>query len=292
MNHFTISDIENLTRIKAHTLRVWEKRYHLISPKRTESGHRFFDGEDLKTMLRIAWLYDNGHKISQIAKLSQDEMRNRALGFDDKEIGPEQFLNTLMEASIDLNHELLNKTLGDAADQLGFEKMILKVAFPFLKKIGLLWLTGHLIPAQEHFASSIISHKIIAETDRLPPAAVPMEKRTVLLFSPPGEHHELPLLFVQYLLRKNGIPTYYFGPGIKSSLLREFCSEKKVHEVYFHLITNLTRIDLYSYLNELSELLPQQRIYFSGIRPGVEKRLPERVTYLDNNESIMKYIGQ
>ena len=292
MNHFTISDIENLTRIKAHTLRVWEKRYHLITPKRTLSGHRFYDGEDLKTMLRIAWLYDNGHKISQIAQFSHDEMRVRALGFDIKEVAPEHYLNMLMEASIDLNTFLFKKAMQDASDQLGFETMILKIAFPFLKKIGLLWLTGHVIPAQEHFASTLITQRILLETDKLPPVNPMADGRIIALFTPPGEHHEVPLLYVKYLLRKKSVQTVYFGAGIATDTLTTYCQYKKVDQLYFHLITNLTRIDLFTYLRTLGEQLPGKKIFFSGIRPEIEKKLPEGIHYLGSNEAILEFIDR
>lgn len=289
MNNFTISDIENLTRIKAHTLRVWEQRYNLLQPKRTETGHRYYDGEDLKLLLRVSWLYHHHFKISHIARFSEQEMKEKALGLESTPLAPEQLLNRLMEVSIDLDEEGFRATLDRAIQQQGFQSTMLSVVFPFLKKLGLFWLTGHVIPSQEHFASAIIIQKILTETDALPMPLALQSKRNVLLFTPTGEHHEIPILFVRYLMKKSGLPFTYMGSGVSLDTLKEYCTKKQVSELYFHLITNLTRKDLVTYLQELQAIAPGKPVYFSGLRPDVEVALPEGVHYLDSQEAILSY---
>ncbi|MFM7840040.1 MAG: MerR family transcriptional regulator, partial [Chitinophagaceae bacterium] len=202
MNQFSISDIENLTRIKAHTLRIWESRYDLFVSKRLPSGHRYYDGEDLKKMLLIASLYYNGYKISQIAAFSEAEIRQKTLVLDEPTADPEKYLNSLMEASLDLNHAGMAALLNTMVAQLGVERMISHVIFPFLKKLGLFWLTGHVLPSQEHFASSLLMHCLLREIDALPSPVKSPTQRNILLFTPQGEQHEIPLLYTYYLLKK------------------------------------------------------------------------------------------
>src|SRR5687767_14826166 len=146
MNHFSIRDIENMSGIKAHTLRIWEQRFQLCCPKRKASKHRIYDNEDLKHILRIAYLYHNGHKISRIAAMTENEIRSLALETKPGAENCEIFINQLMEASIDFNQVYFEKILHTSLLHFGFEKAILSVIFPLLRKIGLLWLTGHIIP--------------------------------------------------------------------------------------------------------------------------------------------------
>ena len=289
MNNFTISDIENLTRIKAHTLRIWEQRYNLLVPKRTETGHRYYDGEDLKSILRVAWLYHHDYKISRISKMSADEIREKALGLDHTPLAPEQLLNRLLECSIDFDESSFIQTLNQSIQQQGFSATMLQIIFPFLKKLGLFWLTGHVIPSQEHFASALIIRKILFETDQLP-QPIYTGKRKVVLFTPLGEHHEIPLLFVRYLMKKNSVRVAYLGANISNEILKDYCTKKKlVTELYFHLITNLTRTDLSDYLQQLRKDIPGVMIYFSGIRPDITFRLPPDMYYLDSQEAILNY---
>src|ERR1700755_2349496 len=132
MNHFTIKDIENLSGIKAHTLRIWEKRYGIITPKRKLSKHRFYDGDDLKQILRITQLYNNGYKISTIAKMPLNELSAYKAGTASKE---ESIINILIEATIDLDEMILSETLRKAISTFGLEACMVNILFPYFEKI-------------------------------------------------------------------------------------------------------------------------------------------------------------
>src|SRR5215204_1774106 len=158
MQSFTIKDIENLTGIKAHTLRIWEQRYRFFTPKRKESLHRIYDNEDLKQLLRISFLYNSGWKISKIANLSSDEVQDLV---KNAEVGKENyrvFVNHLIEAALDFNEYAFIEQLNRIIETTGFEKSITEICYPFLLKIGHLWSTNNVIPAQEHFSSYIIQN--------------------------------------------------------------------------------------------------------------------------------------
>lgn len=263
MDIFTISDLEHLTGIKAHTLRTWEQRYGILNPERKKSQHRIYSDEDLKSILRIVFLYNKGLKISKIASLSDEEIREIALGKNLVLHESAVYLNRLTEASIDFNEELFEEDLVQAIAHIGMEKTVEEIIFPFLKRMGIFWLTGHVLPAQEHFASNIIIRKIIGAIETIPAPATSSDRR-VLLFTPPGEFHEIPLLFVYYLLKKNGVPCVYLGTDKSMAIVKEVVMTQRITELFLIVITNLTKQDTSSYLEELSNNFPDQDIFYSG----------------------------
>lgn len=288
MNFFSIRDIENLTGIKAHTLRIWEQRYQLFNPKRRESKHRFYDNDDLKFILRIAYLYNNGFKISQIAGFSENEIMQMALELKPHDDNFDIYINQLTEAAIDLDQVRFDKILHTLVLHAGFEKSIIKVLFPLLKKIGLLWLTGNVIPAQEHFASALIIKKMLVAIDGLE-KPVNNKDRKVLLFTPVGELHEIPLLFMHYMLKKNGVPHIYLGKNVSLDMLDLVCRQHPVNQLYFHVITNLTRCDMKEYVCRLSQMFPDKEIVFSGSQACQCEGAPANVRRLMCNEEMMLF---
>ena len=288
MNVFSIKDIENLTGIKAHTLRIWEQRYNLINPKRRESKHRFYDNDDLKYLLRIAYLYNNGYKISRIAGFSEEEIKKMALEIRSDADNYEIYSNQLTEACFDLDKARFEKILHNLVLHVGFEKSILCVVFPMLKRIGLLWLTGNVIPAQEHFASALIIKKIAVAIDGLERPAFTGNRR-VLLYTPCGEHHEIPILFMQYILKKNGVPYIYPGINVSLDMLNTICGRQPVTQIYFHLISNLIKCDINEYLRKLTTMFPDKEIVFSGTQNcQVHCSLPN-VRLLKSNQDLLQF---
>jgi DNA-binding transcriptional MerR regulator len=168
MQQFTIKDVENLCNIKAHTIRIWEQRYKLIVPKRKESLRRIYDNEDLKQLLRVSFLYHNGWKISRIASLTEDEIINEVYKSEINSITYKNYIIQLIVAAIDFNEPQFLEILDSLTRKIGFEKCVTDICYPYLQRVGLLWVTNNVIPAQEHFSSYIIMHKIIAEIDKLP----------------------------------------------------------------------------------------------------------------------------
>jgi MerR family transcriptional regulator, light-induced transcriptional regulator len=288
MQQFSIRDIENLCGIKAHTLRIWEQRYGLSLSKRKVSLRRYYDNEDLKQLLRIAYLYHHGYKISCIASMNKEEILD--LAKKGREPGEfESFVNQMIEASLDFDSDQLESIAHQAVVQLGLVKALNQIFYPFLEKIGLLWMTNHAVPAQEHFSSHIISKKIIREIDRLPNKAQHYRKK-ILLFSPPGEYHEIPLLFILYLFKKSGHLPIYLGTNINFQCLEYICNEKKVENLYLHLITNFTNCPPEDYLIKLAKILPGRKIIASG--PAFQNIIgaPIEITLLHSQEEIQNFI--
>ena len=288
MYQFMIRDIENLCGIKAHTLRIWEQRYQFLTPKRKESNHRLYDNGDLKKLLRISILYHRGWKVSKIAQLTPEQIIAEVHQKQTGTTNYQYFINQLLECALDFEKDGFSKQLQNIIEKVGFENCVVHVCYPLLQKIGILWMTNHVIPAQEHFCSYIIQHKIIAETDKLPtPSAAAPE---ILLFCPHGEYHELPLFFIDYLLKKNGWRTIFLGSNVSFDLLKQFTVTKKVSHLFLHVITNFTGFTLDEYFEQLCQLFPDKKIVTSGnVVFGLQRNFTN-LTVLKSDAAIYDFV--
>lgn len=291
MQKFTIRDIENLTGIKAHTLRVWEQRYGFFQAQRKESMHRFYDNEDLKKLLRVAFLYHTGWKISKIADLGEgavlEEVRKAALAGNSQQAS---YVIQLIEAALDFDEYTFSSLLDSITAQIGFEDCITQVCYPYLQKIGLLWSTNNIIPAQEHFTSYLIQNRIIKETETITRKEKQLPQ--LVLFGPRGEHHELPLLFINYLLKKNHRGTVFLGPNVELPVLEQVASLPGIRYIYFHLITNLTGFFLDDYLEQVCRLFPDKRIIASGVSTAQSQRTFANLTILRSDKEIYEFVRE
>lgn len=221
---YTIKDLERLSGIKAHTIRMWEQRYELLAPQRTDTNIRYYSGTDLRKLLNVAVLNQKGIKISHIAQMSAAEMHTKIEAFS-KNFGDKQTqIEGLVVAMIELDEHRFNRILSGCVSQFGFEETMLQVAYPFFNKVGVLWQTGSIVPAQEHFISNLVRQKLIVAIDSL----VVEEKkdaRKFVLFLPEGELHELGLLFYAYLVKKAGHRAIYLGQSVPLSDLRSVLQE-------------------------------------------------------------------
>lgn len=287
MQAFTIKDIENLTGIKAHTLRIWEQRYDFFKPKRKESKHRIYDNEDLKRLLRIAFLYHDGWKVSKIASLSEHAIIAAVQEAPVQSGNYTSHITRLIEAMLDFNELGFNAVLSDIIEKTSFEESIVQVCYPYLVKLGNLWSTNHAIPAQEHFSTYLIQNRVIVETDKLP-----LKERTpeIVLICPQGEFHELPLLFINYLLRKNGWSTAYLGTNIKLEELNEIIQTTGAAYIYLHLLTNFTGLSVDDYLESICLRFRSKQIIASGGGAQKSQRPFVNLKVLNSDKSIYDFI--
>jgi MerR family transcriptional regulator, light-induced transcriptional regulator len=280
-------DIENLTGIKAHTLRIWEQRYGFFTPQRKESQHRFYDNEDLKKLLRISYLYHNGWKVSKIAELNHEQISETVRNTDAQNNYP-SFVAQLIEASIDFDEHRFLVLLNGIIEKTGFEKCITEVCYPFLQKVGLLWSTNNVLPAQEHFSSYIIQNKIISETEKV--VLAKSHKPQMVLYCPKGEFHELPLLFINYLLKKNDWGTIYLGANVDPAVVKSIAQVEGIRYIYLHLITNFTGLFIDDYLEALCKTFPDKTIVASGVEAAKAQRHFVNVVLLRKDEDIYRFI--
>jgi MerR family transcriptional regulator, light-induced transcriptional regulator len=288
MHVFTIRDIENLTGIKAHTIRIWEQRYNLMNPQRKTGNHRLYSNEDLKHLLKISTLYHNGHKISKIAALTAEQINQFTL--DTLVINDpfQVYVNQLLESAIDFDEDRLEKIIHTCLLHYSFDKTIFKVLFPFLNKVGLLWTTGHVVPAMEHFASYLIMKKIVVAIDGLEKPEH-YKGPVVVLFTPEAERHEMPVLMMQYLLKKNGVRTVMLGQHVSLDTLTDYCNRKPADYLYTHVITHLQRHDRHEYVAELSRRFPGKQIIVSGtVMQSLQKNFLN-VKVLKSHEAMIAF---
>lgn len=217
---FSISDIENLTGIKAHTIRVWEQRYHFFTPKRSETNIRYYDDDDLCMFLNIATLNEKGYKISKISKMEISEIFSLVKNLQEDHYNTNVQVQMLSNAMVKMDDSEFDEILKGCIDDLGMEKAICDIIFPFMRKVGFMWQVGVINPAHEHFATQKIEQKIIHDTYNLNQKTNDESKR-YLLFLPPNEHHEIGLLFAQYILKSKGHQTLYLGQNLPYDSLQE-----------------------------------------------------------------------
>jgi MerR family transcriptional regulator, light-induced transcriptional regulator len=287
MQEFSIRDIENLTGIKAHTLRIWEQRYSLLIPKRRESLHRIYSNDDLKHMLRVSYLYHSGWKVSKIAALDNDSIIEEVRKASDEKADNTFFMNQLIEAALDFDEYAFKAVLNNVIEQTGFENCIINVCYPYLVKVGHLWSTNNVIPAQEHFSSYIIQNRVIAETENLPARGI---KPEILLMCPQGEYHELPLLFINYLMKKYEWGTLYLGPGINIDKLNAVSAIEGLDYIYIHMLTNFTGLEIDDYVESVCTGFPGKKIILSGNGFRSLQRRFTNLTVLSTDSMIIDFI--
>jgi methanogenic corrinoid protein MtbC1 len=220
MESYQINDLERLTGIKAHTIRIWEKRYGLITPSRSDTNRRYYDDEQVRRLLNVTTLLSYGHKISKIAALSNEEVCSLIEKETPDPVNAHVYtgyVNDLVTCMLAFDEPGFEKIFSAAVLRLGMYETMLRVVYPFLLKTGVLWSVNKAAPVQEHFASSIIRRKLMAVVDSLLPAN--RKNRRFLLFLPPDEWHDIGLLFANYVLRAGGLDTIYLGQNVPAENL-------------------------------------------------------------------------
>jgi len=292
MAHYSIKDLEKLSGIKAHTLRIWEKRYNLVEPKRTSTNIRFYDDEDLKRILNVALLNRNGIKISHIAELDEGGISDKISDLAKEHPETTNQVDNLVMSMIDLDEKKFEKVLSKSTLHNGFEDTVLHLIYPFFEKIGLLWQTGVVNPAQEHFVSNLIRQKLIAAIDKL----VENEKSDAprfIMYLPEGELHEINLLFYYYLAKKSGLRVIYLGQSVPYNDLTSVANIKPCDYILTSFSSSFNGVDINVYLNHLSQNFPKQQIFFSTFDyEKLNRRFPENVTRIKNAFHFSEIISE
>ena len=262
MSSYTIKDLEKISGIKAHTIRIWEQRYNFLQPQRTETNIRSYSAEELKVILNVSLLNKYGFKISHIDKMSSEQMEEKIMALNQLDAQKERVVNALIKEMVSLNMVAFERQLDLYIGQKGIEKAINEIIFPYLERVGILWVTNHINPAQEHLATNIVRQKIILGIERLTPL-LNYSKR-IVLFLPEGEYHELGLLYVHFLLKQKGIYVDYLGTNVPMVDLKYLTEFKKVDYLYCHITMPAKNFKLDKFFTNLSTINPQIPIILSG----------------------------
>ena len=290
MNTFTIKDLENLSGIKAHTLRIWEQRYKFLKPSRTNTNIRYYSNDDLKMILNIAILNKYGYKISHIDKMSEAQINEKILSLNQMEAQQERIVNDLIKNMIDLDIQSFEDTLDRFILVKGIERAITQIIFPFLEKIGILWMTNHINPAQEHLVTNLIRQKLIVGIEGV---SVSLKlNKTVLLFLPEGEYHELGLLFMYYLLKKRGSDVIYLGTNVPLKDVSYIVDLKKPDYLYSHLTTVGQNFNFDKFLLNIGKKLHNIPVIISGqLTNTYEKKIHPPVYFKRSFTEVMEFVA-
>ncbi len=290
MNAFTIKDLENLSGIKAHTIRIWEQRYSFLNPQRTNTNIRFYNNDELKIILNISLLNKYGYKISHINRMSADEIKEKILSLSQVQAQQERILNELIQYMIDLNSNAFETALDSYIFSRGIEKTITYIIFPFLERIGILWATSNINPAQEHLVTNIIRQKLIVGIENT--ISHLHVNKTVLLFLPEGEHHELGLLFIYYLLKNRGAKVLYIGSDSPVKDIEYAAKLAKPDLLFTHLTSVPPNFDFEKYISKITLHIPNIPFIISGqLTQHYKKKLPPNVYLKRSLHEVIEYVS-
>jgi len=255
--------MEVLSGVKAHTIRMWEQRFHMFEPRRTPGNIRYYNDSDLKKLLNLSFLTQQGYKVSVLARMSEEELSRRVVDLSLTCTGVESRIQSLTMHMLQLNELGFTQLLSVFIKESGLERVMLDIVFPFFRAIGFMWQTGTITPAHEHFITHLIRQKLIVSIDQMDYVQQEAAKK-YLLFLPEGEFHELGLLFAHYVIRSRGHETIYLGANVPYADLKTVYSTYKPQSILCILTSAQVDLTASEYLNQLSSDFPKAQIMASG----------------------------
>lgn len=287
---YSIRDLEKLSGIKAHTIRIWEQRYGVIAPKRTKTNIRYYQDDDLKFLLNVSLLNKNGIKISKIAKMSRQAVAEKVASIAEINFENSTQLDALTLSMIEMDEQKFDRIVSMNIQQLGFERTMLEVIYPFLDKLGVLWLTGSINPVQENFISYLIRQKIIVAIDQEP---IPQGKQVkkFIIYLPEGEKQELTLLFMHYILKSRRNQVLYLGQDISVADLRDACKVHKPDFIFTMISETFAKEPVQKYVDKLAETFPECQVLLSGYQVVAQKVIaPQNVRVLRSLDHTLEFL--
>ncbi|MBI3518580.1 MAG: MerR family transcriptional regulator [Bacteroidetes bacterium] len=285
---YAIKDLERLSGIKAHTLRIWEQRYGILKPERTDTNIRYYTSDDLKKILNISLLNNNGFKISKIAKLPDEEIIKQVQSILNNYNKESDQIDNLVLCMMEMNEPKFEKIISNCIIHFGFESTIEKIVFPFLRQIGNMWQVGIVNPAQEHFISNLVRQKLIVGIDGLFPEPLANPK-TFLLYLPDNELHELGLLYCHFLIKSKGHKCLYLGQSVSFNDLVSVSHITPPDAIVTTFTNRFENISIQEYINNMSTSFPNSSIMVSGrvfFDENEPIELPKNVILFESHEQF------
>jgi DNA-binding transcriptional MerR regulator len=287
---YSIKDLEQLSGIKAHTLRIWEQRYNLLSPKRTDTNIRFYDDDDLKLILNVALLNDNGFKISKIVSMERPEMREEVMRLTERSLTHDDQIHALTISMIEMDEERFDKILSINILKLGFEQTMMNIIYPFMSKIGVLWQTGAINPAQEHFISNLVRQKLIVAIDGQIHTNTGSK---FLLFLPEGELHEVSILFASFLIKNKGHKVIYLGQNTPTEDLNQVYDIHNPEFLLTVITTSPSSEFAQDYVNGLADRFKESQLLVTGYQViGQDLKIHTNVRQLNYIRDIKDFLEE
>ena len=287
---YSIGDLARLSGIRAPTLRMWEQRYGVLEPKRTDANVRYYDDADLRHLLNVVVLNRHGIRISQIADLDDGQLAARVAELTLDRPSSDAQLDALTLSMLEMDEARFDGIITVNVEQIGFEATMMQVVFPFLEKLGLLWLTGSVKPVQEAYASGLIRRKLLVAIDQLPRVSDP-QVPSLLLYLPEGEAQEMSLLLLQYLARKRGLRTFYLGRDISLTDIEDAGRFLDPTLVFTMITETFSGGRLRDYVAGLRAAAPRAHLLLSGYQVIAQSWEPDdRTTVLRSMQETLTAI--
>lgn len=289
MNYYTIKDLETLSGIKAHTIRIWEKRYGLLEPQRSTTNIRYYSDDELKKLLNVSMLVKHGFKISKVAVYKEGQIRDEVLKLSQKPLSSEGLIDQLILHTVNFDDQNFERLLYQQIEKIGFEDTFTTVIFPLFEKVGVYWQIGSIFPAQEHFVSNITRQLLIQAASEFKNQEA---SYSILFFLKEGEMHELSLLFYNYLALKAGYKTVYLGQNVPFEDLLKMEGLQKIDAVFTAFINGIEKEELDGYLGKMENAFKRKRVFVSGAQLAAQKpKLPANFKVVSDVKSFKKYFN-
>ena len=269
---YSITDLSRLSGIKQHTIRIWEQRYGILKPERTDTKIRFYSDKELKQIINISLLNKKGLKISKIALLSVEALLEKVNEIEDNQYSHEIVVDQLTKSMIDFDEQAFEKIINTSILKFGFQSVILDIVYPFLEKIGMLWLTGNINPAQEHFISNLIRQKIIVSIDGQS-VNYKADSKKIMMFLPQHELHELAFLFYSYLLKLNNHHVIYLGANLPNADVQTVIDVYEPDIIYSVLTSSLHLKNTKQLFTQITTQNPKIKFFVGGCQACQLKEL-------------------
>ena len=296
---FSIKNLENLSGIKAHTLRIWEKRYNLLEPERTDTNIRRYSLDSLRKLLNVTLLYNHGFKISKIASLDGSEIPKLVRSIALKANSEQVSINAFKLAMINFDYELFDTNYEEILQHHNFEYLFMNIFMPLMKELGILWQTGAISPSHEHFITNLVKQKIHLQTEYLQKNKYePNNHPIFVLFLPENEIHELGILYLNYLILSKGYRTIFLGQSLQTSSLQTLYSYETKYYFVSYITVEPSKDEIMPYLqNFYDKILDKQDsklILFGPQQIAIDKEtLPEKIEMFRSVESfVFKYFSE
>lgn len=288
---YSIKDIEKLTGVKAHTIRIWEKRYAIVIPKRTKTNIRYYDEDDLKNVMNIALLNNNGYKISNIAKLSTDERQTIAAKLSNVDSKFENNIDAIMYSVLQLDEHNINLILNQHILQEGLSQTMEDLVNPLLEKMGMMWIAGSISEVHERFVTNLLKNVIVGQINSCDDNPNNIEKTKIVLYLPEGQTHELSLLYLHYMLKAKGNEVLMFGTNYSLDSLEETLKLVKVDKVITVINEKLQLFSIQRYISRLGEIIGSETI---AVLTGYEVlanqiKIPSNIHVVKNINQLLNF---
>jgi len=221
---FSIKDLENLSGIKAHTIRIWEKRYNVLEPMRTDTNIRYYDLASLQKLLNITLLHNHGYKISKISKITADKIPLMVKEIINEKSVKHHAINAFKLAMMNFDQAMFFKTYDSLLSNKSFKDVFFEVFIPLMQEIGLLWQTDTITPAHEHFIIYLIKQKLLVQTEKIQVKEAVYNDKVFVLYLPMNEIHELGLMYLNYEIISFGYKTIFLGESVPTESLKNILS--------------------------------------------------------------------